>query len=176
MTREEKDKEIEALSKTLSEAEVIYLADTSGLSAGDTNALRKSCYDKNVSMKVIKNTLLKKALDKTEGRELNEFYDVISGPTSIMTSDVGNAPAKVIEEFRKTYDKPQLKGACIEDAVYIGDDNLKSLSELKSQNELIGDIVSLLQSPAKNVISALQSGNDKLAGIMRTLSDKKEDQ
>ena len=149
-----------------------YLADVSGLNAEQNSALRRLCFKRSVSIKVVKNTLLKKALERNDV-DFSQLYNVLVGNTSIMQAEAGNAPAKVIKEFRKKNDKPILKAAHIEEAMYIGDENLATLADLKSKEELIGDIITLLQSPAKNVISSLQSGSNKLAGIIKTLEEKK---
>ncbi len=171
MTREEKSKVIETLTAQLSENETIYLADISGLDAGTTSNLRRACFKAGVKLSVVKNTLLKKAMDGSD-KDFGDLPEVLKGNTSLMFSEVSNAPAKVIKEFRKKSDKPLLKGAFIEEAIYIGDEQLDALVNIKSKDELIGDIVALLQSPAKNVISALKSGGGKLAGILKTLSEK----
>ncbi|WP_457615479.1 50S ribosomal protein L10 [Lutibacter sp.] len=171
MTREEKSQVIEALTTQLTEGNIIYLADISGLNALDTSNLRRACFKANVKLAVVKNTLLEKAMEKSD-KDFGELPTTLKGNTSIMLSDTGNAPAKVIKEFRKKSDKPVLKGAYVEEAIYIGDDQLDALVNIKSKEELIGDIISLLQSPAKNVVSALQSGGSKLSGILKTLSDK----
>jgi len=128
-------------------------------------------YKRDVSLNVVKNTLLRKALEAAEG-SYEEFYDVLKGNTSILFSEVGNAPAKLIQEFRKKNKKPILKGAYIEQAIFIGDDKIDTLAQIKSKEELVGDIIALLQSPAKNVLSALQSGGTTIAGLVKTLSEK----
>lgn len=171
MTREEKSQVIEILTEKLKDNNIFYLADISGLNASQTSNLRRACFKANVKLEVVKNTLLKKAMDNSE-KELGELADVLKGNTSLMIAEAGNAPAKVIKEFRKKSDKPILKGAYIEEAIYVGDDQLDTLVSIKSKEELIGDIIGLLQSPAKNVISALQSGGSKLSGILKTLSEK----
>ncbi len=171
MTREEKAQVIEDLTGTLTESSVIYLADISGLDATLTSNLRRACFKANVKLAVVKNTLLEKAMEKSD-KEFGELPEVLKGNTSLMLSETGNAPAKVIKEFRKKSKKPILKGAFVEQAIYIGDDQLDSLVNIKSREELIGDIIGLLQSPAKNVISALKSGGNKLSGILETLSEK----
>jgi large subunit ribosomal protein L10 len=171
MTREEKSKVIEDLTAQLGDNTNIYLADISGLDAGTTSNLRRACYKAGVNLSVVKNTLLAKAMDASD-KEFAELPEVLKGNTAIMLSETGNAPAKVIKEFRKKSEKPLLKGAFIEEAIYVGDDQLESLVNIKSREELIGDIVGLLQSPAKNVISALKSGGGTLAGIIKTLSEK----
>ena len=171
MTREEKSQVIEALTTQLTEGKIIYLADISGLNALDTSNLRRACFKANVKLAVVKNSLLEKAMDKSD-KDFGELPEILKGNTSLMFSETGNAPAKVIKEFRKKSDKPVLKGAYVEEAIYVGDDQLDALVNIKSKEELIGDIISLLQSPAKNVVSALQSGGNKLSGILKTLSEK----
>ncbi|SEQ13276.1 LSU ribosomal protein L10P [Hyunsoonleella jejuensis] len=171
MTREEKSQVIQDLTAQLTDNANIYLADISGLNAGSTSDLRRACFKANVSMAVVKNTLLEKAMEASD-KEFGELPTVLKGNTSVMYSETGNAPAKVIKAFRKKSEKPLLKGAFIEEAIYIGDDQLDMLVDIKSREELIGEIVTLLQSPAKNVISALKSGGGTLAGIIKTLSEK----
>jgi large subunit ribosomal protein L10 len=173
MTREEKSKAIDNLTTRVSNANIFYLADIAGLDSDSSSKLRRSCFSGDVQMEVVKNTLLKKALEKAEG-EYDELYDTLKGNTSIMFATAGNAPAKIIKNFRKKSEKPILKGAFIEEAIYIGDENLDFLTSIKSKEELIGDIIALLQSPAKNVVSALQSSGGTLAGIVKTLSEKPE--
>ena len=171
MTREEKSLVIEDLTAQLTNNSIIYLADISGLNALSTTNLRRACYKANVQLAVVKNTLLAKAMEASD-KEFGELPSVLKGNTSIMLSDTGNAPAKVIKEFRKKSLTPLLKGAFIEEAIYVGDDYLETLVNIKSKEEVIGDIIGLLQSPAKNVISALKSSGGKLAGILKTLSEK----
>jgi len=173
MTREEKSQVIENLTAVLTDNNIIYLADIAGLNASNTSDLRRACFKKNVKLSVVKNTLLAKAMEKSD-KEFGELAETLKGNTSLMISETGNAPAKIIQEFRKKAktEKPLLKGAFIEEAIYVGDEQLASLVNIKSKEELVGDIISLLQSPAKNVISALQSGGNKLSGILKTLSDK----
>ncbi len=171
MTREEKANVIQDLTTQLAENATIYLADISGLDATATSALRKACFKANVKLAVVKNTLLEKAMEASE-KEFGELPEVLKGNTSLMFSEVANAPAKVIKTFRKKSDKPLLKGAFIEEAIYIGDNQLDSLVSIKSKEEMIGEIITLLQSPAKNVISGLKSGGGKLAGILKTLSER----
>ncbi|GAA3564763.1 50S ribosomal protein L10 [Snuella lapsa] len=171
MTREEKSQVIEELTAELANNANIYLTDISGLNAGTTSDLRRACFKANVKLAVVKNTLLEKAMEASD-REFGDLPSVLKGNTSVMYSETGNVPAKLIKTFRKKSEKPLLKGAFIEEAVYIGDDQLDMLVDIKSKEELIGDIVGLLQSPAKNVISALKSGGGTLAGIIKTLSEK----
>ncbi len=173
MTREEKSLVIEDLTAQLTNNSIIYLADISGLNALSTSNLRRACYKANVQLAVVKNTLLAKAMEASD-KEFGELPSVLKGNTSIMLSETGNAPAKVIKEFRKKSQTPLLKGAFIEEAIYVGDDYLETLVNIKSKEEVIGDIIGLLQSPAKNVISALKSSGGKLAGILKTLSEKEE--
>jgi large subunit ribosomal protein L10 len=171
MTREDKSQVIQDLTARLADISTLYLADISGLDAVTTSNLRRACFKANIQMSVVKNTMLAKAMEASD-KDFGELQDVLKGNTSMMISEVANAPAKLIKEFRKKSDKPLLKGAFVEEAVYVGDDQLDALVNIKSREELIGDIISLLQSPAKNVVSALQSGGNKLSGILQTLSDK----
>ncbi|MBO0322528.1 50S ribosomal protein L10 [Muricauda sp. CAU 1633] len=171
MTREEKATVIEDLTAQLAENANIYLADISGLDAVATSNLRRACFKANIKLAVVKNTLLAKAMEASD-KEFGELPGVLKGNTSMMFSETGNAPAKLIKDFRKKSDKPLLKGAFIAEAIYIGDENLEALVNIKSKEEVIGDIIGLLQSPAKNVISGLKSGGGKLAGILKTLSEK----
>ena len=173
MTREEKSKVIEDLTAQLADSTIIYLADISGLDAQKTSNLRRACFKADIKLAVVKNTLLAKAMEGSD-KDFGALPSVLKGNTSIMISETGNAPAKVIKEFRKKSDKPLLKGAFIEEAVYVGDDKLDTLVNIKSKEEVIGDIVGILQSPAKNVISALKSGGGKIAGILKTLSEKED--
>ena len=172
MTREEKSQVIEDLTGKLTENRVIYLADISGLNASDTSNLRRACFKAGVKLAVVKNTLLAKAMESSD-KDFGELPTVLKGNTSMMFSEASNAPAKVIKEFRKgKKEKPILKGAYIEESIYVGDDQLDNLVNIKSKEELIGEIIGLLQSPAKNVISALQSGGGKIHGILQTLSER----
>ena len=171
MTREEKSQVIQDLTAILADTSTIYLADISGLNATATSNLRRACFKANVQLSVVKNTLLSKAMEASD-KDFGELQTVLKGNTSIMLAETGNAPAKLIKDFRKKSNRPLLKGAFVEESVYIGDDQLDNLVNIKSKEELIGDIITLLQSPAKNVISALQSGGQKLSGILTTLSEK----
>jgi large subunit ribosomal protein L10 len=173
MTREDKNQAIDDLTGKLNDANIFYLADIAGLDAQSSSDLRRNCFKSDVQIEVVKNTVLRKALEKADG-EYAELYETLKGNTSIMFSTVGNAPAKIIKDFRKKSDKPFLKGAFVEEAIFIGDENLDALVAIKSKEELLGEIVSLLQSPAKNVISALQSSGGTIAGIVKTLSEKPE--
>ena len=172
MTKEQKQSMIDDLSKSLDDNSVIYITDISDLDAAATSALRRQCFAKNIKLSVVKNSLLKKAMENVQGKDFKELYDVLPGPTAIMLSEVGNIPAKLIKDFRKKNDKPLLKGAFVEESIYVGDDQLGTLVDIKSKDELIGEIIGLLQSPAKNVISALNSGKSTIAGLVKTLSEK----
>jgi large subunit ribosomal protein L10 len=172
MTREEKLQVIHELTAVLADTNTLYLTDISGLNAQTTTNLRRACFKANVQLSVVKNTLLAKAMEASD-KDFGDLPTVLSGNTSMMISEVANAPAKLIKEFRKkSQEKPLLKGALAEESIYIGDDQLEALVDIKSREELIGEIVGLLQSPAKNVISALQSGGQILSGIVKTLSEK----
>ena len=157
MTREEKSKVIERLTAELADNTNIYMTDVSGLNAVQTSNLRRACFKANVKLSVVKNTLLSKAME-TSDRDFGDLNQVLVGNTALMYSEIGNSPAKLIKLFRKKADKPILKGASIEDAIFLGDDQLETLSNIKSREELIGEVITILQSPAKNLISALQSG------------------
>ena len=173
MKREEKDIIVNNLVDQLKEAPHFYLADASELNAEATSLLRRKCFESKIKMVVVKNTLLKRALEASE-QNAEELYDVLKGSTAIMFTETGNAPAKLIKEFRKKFDKPILKGAYVEESIYIGDDQLEALVNVKSKEELLGDLIGLLQSPIKTVISQLKSGNDILSGVVKTLSEKSE--
>jgi len=171
MTREEKQEAIENLKDALAGVKTLYLADIAGLDATQTSNLRRACFKENIKLQVVKNTLLAKAMEASD-HDFGELTGILKGNTSLMFSETGNAPAKVIKTFRKKSEKPILKGAFIEEAIYIGDDQLDALVAIKSKEELIGEIITLLQSPTKNVVSALQSGGGKLSGILKTLSER----
>ena len=171
MTRQEKNDAIENLKEALGDVKNLYLADIAGLDAIQTSALRRACFKENIKLQVVKNTLLAKAMEASS-HNFGELTEILKGNTSLMFSESGNGPAKVIKSFRKKSDKPILKGAFIEEAIYIGDEQLDALVAIKSKDELIGEIITLLQSPTKNVVSALQSGGGKLSGILKTLSER----
>ena len=173
MTREEKAQVIDNLTATLAQTNIIYLADISGLNALATSNLRRACFKANVKLAVVKNTLLSKAMEKSD-KDFGELANTLKGNTSLMISEVSNSPAKIIKDFRKKSMIPLLKGAYIDEAIFIGDDQLETLVSIKSKEQLIGEIIGLLQSPAKNVISALKSSGGKIAGIVKTLSERPE--
>ena len=171
MTREEKSKVIERLTAELAENSNIYMTDVSGLNASETSKLRRACFKANIKLSVVKNTLLSKAMESSD-KDFGNLSEVLVGNTALMYSEVGNSPAKLIKQFRKKSERPLLKGASIEDSVYVGDDQVEFLANIKSREELIGEIVTILQSPAKNVISALQSSGSTISGVLKTLSEK----
>lgn len=171
MTREEKAQVVENLTAVLEGTSTVYITDISGLDAGTTADLRRACFKANVKMSVVKNTLLEKAMEASD-KDFGELTTILKGNSSMMISDTGNAPAKLIKDFRKKADRPILKGAFIEEAIYIGDENIEALVSIKSKEELIADVIALLKSPAKNVVSGLKSGGSKLSGILKTLSEK----
>lgn len=172
MKKEDKNLIIEDLTKQIGAYNHFYLADISAMNAETSSKLRRKCFEKEVKLILVKNTLLRKALENSN-KPFDKLYDALKGTTSILLSNTGNAPAKLIKEFRVKNDKPILKAAWVEESIYFGDNQLESLSNLKSKNELIADVIALLQSPAKKVILQLKTGNDKLAGIVKTLADKK---
>jgi large subunit ribosomal protein L10 len=172
MTKEEKNQAIAELVEQVSASPVVYLAETSELDAGSTSNLRRMCFQNDITLKVVKNTLLKRAMDEVEGRDFSPLYETLKGNTTLLLANVGNGPAKLIKEFRKKHDKPVLKGAYVEAECYIGDDQLQALADIKSKDELFGELIGLLQSPAKNVISALKSGGGTIAGLVKTLSER----
>ena len=176
MTREEKAEVIAELTEKINDHSHFYITDTSGLTVAEINKFRKLCFDEGIEYKIYKNTLIKKALDGVDS-DYSEITDVLKGFSGlIFTKENANVPAKIIKKFRKEdpSDRPKFKAASIDTDIFIGDDHLDGLSKLKSKNELIGDVIMLLQSPAKNVISMLQSGEQKLAGIVKTLSEREE--
>ncbi len=172
MKKEDKSLVIEKIAATLKEYNCFYVTETAGLDAEKTAALRKACFKSDVKLMVVKNTLLRKALESLDG-DFSELYPTLKGSSSLMCSNVGNAPAKLIKSIVKKDDTlPRLKAAYVEETIYVGADQLETLANIKSKNELIADVIALLQSPAKNVVSALTSGGTKLHGILETLSNK----
>ncbi len=173
MNKEQKNQEIAEIVEMLSSAPVFYLTDTSSLNAEATSNLRRECFKQNIGMRVVKNTLLVKALERIEGKDFSALMPAIKGNTAVMTAEVANAPARLIKDFRKKSDKPALKGAFILEDCYVGDNQLDSLVAIKSKEELVGDIIGLLQSPAKNVVSALTGSADKkVAGLVKALEER----
>lgn len=173
MKREEKLQIIEKITGKLDENTNFYLTDISELDASDTSALRRACFKSDIELVVVKNTLLEKAFGKSQ-KEVGELTSTLKGNTALMFCETGNAPAKLIKNFRKDHDKPVLKGAFIAEAIYVGDNQIETLTNIKSKEEVIADIVLLLQSPVKNVVSSLQSGANILTGVLETLAKKEE--
>ena len=173
MRKEDKQVLIDSILSELKACPNFYLTDVSDLNAEKTSQLRRQCFNSGVKMIVVKNALLHKAMQQME-KDYEGLYDVLKGSTALMLCETGNAPAKLIKSFRKTSDRPILKGAFIEECCYVGDDMLDALCNIKSKNDLIADVIALLQSPMKNVISGLQSGGHKLSGILETLSERPE--
>ena len=172
MKKEEKGLIISKIAETIKEYGCFYLVETAGLDAEKTSALRRECFKNDIKLMVVKNTLLHKALETLDGN-YEELYPALKGASSLMCANVGNAPAKLLKSFRKKDDVlPRLKAAYVEETIYVGEDQLETLANIKSKNELIADVVALLQSPAKNVISALQSGGNTIHGILETPSKK----
>lgn len=171
MRRVEKDVIIDDLSKRLSQTKHFYLTDISNLNAEETSALRRKCFEKDIQLLVVKNTLLRKALEKLD-RDYSSLYDVLKDSTSIMFCESSSVPAKMILEFRKSKDKPILKAAWVEESIYIGDNQLEALSSIKSKDELIGDLLLLLQSPMRNLLSTVSTPGRQIAGVLKTLSEK----
>jgi len=171
MNKENKTQIITDLAEKLAASKNFYLADTSELPSDKTSSLRRKCFDQKIKLIVVKNTLLQKAMERTNDQEFKALYPALKGSTSIMFCDSASAPGKLIKEFRKTNKKPVLKGAFVEQSVYIGDDQLDALAAIKSKNELIGDILAALQSPAKNVIGGLIAHSEKQAEKDETPSE-----
>ena len=169
MTRTEKNKLIDAFAEKLDNNPNFYLSDISGLTVSDSNQLRRLCFGKDIRIEVVKNRLLKKAMEKAQD-DYSEIYDVLKGNTAVLFTEHGSVPAKLIKQFRKKHEKPLLKAAFVEETIYLGDEQLTVLANIKTKNEMIADVIGLLLSPAKNVISGLQSGSNKLTGILKTLS------
>lgn len=177
MTKEEKIALVEGLTEKIKNFPNLYITDTAGMTVADVNDLRRQCFESNLELKVIKNTLIRKALENIDG-DFTDAYDALKQQSAVFfaTAENPSAPAKLIKKYRKDNDseKPFLKAAIIETSIYKGDDNLEALTSLKTKDELIGEIVTILQSPAKNVLGALQSGGTKLAGIIKTLQEREE--
>ena len=174
MRKEDKQVIIDSILAKLQACPNFYLTDVSDLNAEKTSQLRRQCFNSGIKMLVVKNALLHKAMMQMEGKDYNDLYEVLKGSTALMLCETGNAPAKLIKNFRKTSDRPILKGAYIEECCYIGDNMVDALCNIKSKNDLIADVIALLQSPMKNILSGLQSGGNKLSGILETLSEKAE--
>ena len=172
MTKDQKTQAIQELKEKFDKSPFFYITDSSSLTVAQVNQFRRICYDKGVEMMVVKNTLAKKALESLDDRGYGDLYKSLEGPTSILFTETASLPAKIITDFRKTNEKPVLKAAYIDTAVFTGDSQLKALVSLKSKEDLVGDIIMLLQSPAKNVISALKSGGNTIAGLVKALEER----
>ena len=172
MTREEKDLQIKELTQMLADNSVLYLTDATGLNAEETTQLRRACYKNDIRMRVVKNTLLRRAMDASEGTDYSELYEVLSGQTALLVGNVGNAPAKLLKEFRKKNDIPVLKAAYVEESTYLGDDQIDALTAIKSKDELVAELIALLQSPIKNVVGALNSGGNTVSGLVKALQER----
>lgn len=172
MTREEKDLQIKELTQMLAENSVLYLTDATGLNAEETTQLRRACYKNDVHMRVVKNTLLRRAMEASEVTDFSDLYEVLTGQTALLVGNVGNAPAKILKEFRKKSDMPTLKAAYVEESTYLGDDQIDALTAIKSKDELIAELIALLQSPMKNVVGALNSGGNTVSGLVKALQER----
>lgn len=171
MNKEEKHELVQALAEQMKEYGNFYITDTANLTVEKVNNIRRKCFENDITMQVAKNSLIKKAMEAAGG-DFSPIYDVLKGSSSILFSKSSTAPAKLIKQLRKKGEKPILKAAYIQEAVFIGDNQLDALINLKSKEQLIGEIIGLLQSPAKNVVSALQSGGNILAGVVKTLQER----
>jgi large subunit ribosomal protein L10 len=174
MTREEKTVAIAELKDKFSQAKYFYLTDCSAMTVEDINKLRRTCFEKEVELKVVKNTLIRKALDQISSTEYKDLYDTLHGPTAVMFCEVGNTPAHLIKEFRGDKEKPLLKSAYIDSAIYVGDAQLDALQKIKSKKELLGELIGLLQSPMSNLVGALNYGGTTIAGVLKTLEERQD--
>ncbi|MCY4160559.1 MAG: 50S ribosomal protein L10 [Flavobacteriaceae bacterium] len=173
MTRAEKKETIQELTQILDSSEVLYVADLEGLTANKNNSFRRLCFENDVSLKVVKNTLLSRAMDSST-KDFGELDQVLKGSSTIIYGSQANQPAKLIRTFQKKENKPKFKGAYVYQSIYLGEDKLVELEKLKSKEELLSDVLGLLQAPAINVISALKSGGQNLMGILETISKKEK--
>jgi large subunit ribosomal protein L10 len=171
MNKDEKHELVLALTEQIKEYGNFYITDTSNLTVAKVNDIRRKCFESDITMQVAKNTLIRKAMEASAG-DFSPIFDALKGSSSILFSKSATAPAKLIKQLRRTGEKPILKAAYIDSAIFVGDNQLDTLINLKSREQLIGEIIGLLQSPAKNVISGLQSGGNKLAGIVKTLQER----
>lgn len=173
MNKNQKNQEIAELKEKFSNSQYFYLCDPETLTVEKTNKFRRLCFNAGIEYRVSKNTLIRKALEQLENSSYEAVYPLLHGQTGVMFASEGAAPAKLLKEFRKGSDRPTLKGAYIDSDVFVGDNQLEVLASLKSKSELIGDIIGLLQSPARNVISALQgSSSQKIAGLVKALEER----
>ena len=173
MNKQEKTATIELLKEKFEQAAFFYLTDSSTLTVADVNDFRRKCFENGIEMKVVKNTLAKKALESfPEEKRYEDLYQALKGQTAILFTQTANLPAKVLKEFRESHEKPVLKAAYIDTSVYLGDDQIEVLTKLKSKEDLLGEVITLLQSPAKNVISALKSGGGTIMGLLKALEER----
>ena len=171
MRKEDKGIIINDIVSSINEYSHFYVTEAGGLNAEVSSNLRRECFKQEVKMVMVKNTILRKALEQIEG-DFEDIYDTLKGTTAVLFSNTGNVPAKLIKEFSKVNKRPTLKGAYVEESIYIGADQLETLCNIKSKEELIGDVIGLLQSPMKNVVSALQSGGTTIHGLLQTIGEK----
>ncbi len=175
MTKTEKAVNIESLKEKFEQVQFFYLTDSSTLTVQQVNKLRRLCFESGIEMKVVKNTLARKAMESfPESKRFSDLYPALKGQTAILFTDTANLPAKLLKDFRKGAQKPALKAAYIDTDVYFGDDQIDVLATLKSKEDLIGEVIGLLQSPAKNVISALKSGGTTIMGLLKTLEEREQ--
>lgn len=175
MNKAEKTATIEVLKEQFANNAFFYLADPTSMTVAETNKLRRICFERGIEVQMIKNTLIKKAIeDGPAEKNYASVLELLHGPSLVLFSEIANLPARTLKEFRSSTDRPVLKGAYIDSAVFVGDDQLDVLAKLKSKEELIGEVIGLLQSPAKNVIGALQSGGQKIMGVLKTLEERGE--
>jgi len=177
MTKAEKTIVIDELAVKFTDSKYFYVTDCSELTVETVNNLRRKCFEQDIQLKVVKNTLIKKALEKaaeSNQEDYQELYSVLKGASALMFTETGNAPAKLIKKFREENEKPLLKAAFVESAIYVGDEQLESLVNIKSKEELIGDIILLLESPIKNLVGSLQSGANTIGGILKALEERGE--
>lgn len=173
MNKEQKTQAIADLKEQFAKSTFFYLTDASSLSVAQINNFRRLCFEKDVQMQVVKNTLVRKAMEEADASKGYEgLYESLKGPTALLFSETASIPAQLLEKFRKANSKPVLKAAYIDSAIYIGDDQIEVLTKLKSKEQLVGELIGLLQSPAKNVISALKSGGSAIAGLLKTLEER----
>lgn len=177
MTKAEKSLVIEELAGKFADSKYFYVTDCSELNVETVNNLRRSCFEQGIQLKVVKNTLIKKALEKaseTNQENYEDLYGVLKGASALMFTETGNAPAKLIKKFREDNEKPLLKAAFVESEIYVGDDQIESLVNIKSKEDLIGDVILLLQSPIKNLVGSLQSGGNTISGLLKALEERGE--
>lgn len=173
MTKAEKSEAIDLLREKFDQTSFFYITDASTLTVEQITNFRRKCFEKDIEVRVVKNTLAVKALeDAPEEKGYGPLKDALKGPSAILFTSTANAPAKVLKDFRKDHEKPVLKAAYIDTDVYFGDDQLESLTKLKSKEDLLGEVITILQSPAKNVISALSSGGQTIAGLIKALQER----